>query len=694
MFPRGPRFEHLKASDVPPPGAYNIPQESMLDNYKHGAFLERADRFSKDKQPTAPAQKIKASPTQSLAEKYAALQKKVADLEKVHLDGKRAHNAELERLKQELALSQKQLSDQTDKFGKQKKQTATLEALVQDLKKNATIDQSELKDLRHKLRLLELDREKLSSKQPEIAQLRKFLQALEIKRKDDLKERDHRIADLERQLQAEKKKRDLLEHKTQDSKRLFDEERQALRAAMHDVEVHLTKTKAEASEAQDRLRHVQDEKTADEGELLEQLEQHRRLLDTVARQYATVVSQSMSLAAYKRLQHDYAALQIRQFRLERKLTNSEGQVVELTHLFRQVKEDNTHLSHLLRDALEEIAFLANLSESRPAEEQSATVDNVAQDVRDRAVELARVDAATESLTSRYYQLKSNELHFASTVLVKEHADAVTLAEQRASDLSSALASHEMIAARLETVQKDRADSEERLKQATEEAEHLKTSAAILESKLARLQEEFDGIASVHATALKKEKDTIQRLTSTIQKNRSAEEALRAEIEQLTAEITEAERFQEAYYSLSDQVGTLITRKQIAEEEADRISKFNAEILGHNNPAQRIMYVDRIRRELAEAKHKIAQLTREQENVVVENNELQNELDMYKSVRYLGDSKPRTNITRVARLPLVNVTQSLNGSIHNSKLNSGSYAKPAFEPLTEVADSDMTIDEIM
>jgi len=71
---------------------------------------------------------------------------------------------------------------------------------------------------------------------------------------------------------------------------------------------------------------------------------------------------------------------------------------------------------------------------------------------------------------------------------------------------------------------------------------------------------------------------------------------------LTAELTNAERYQEAYYSLSDEVTSLLTRNQIAEEEADRISKFNAEILGHNNPAQRIMYVDRIRRELAEAKY--------------------------------------------------------------------------------------------
>lgn len=71
---------------------------------------------------------------------------------------------------------------------------------------------------------------------------------------------------------------------------------------------------------------------------------------------------------------------------------------------------------------------------------------------------------------------------------------------------------------------------------------------------------------------------------------------------MTAELTDAERYQEAYYSLSDEVGSLVARNQLAEDEAQRLSKFNAEILGHNNPAQRIMYVDRIRRELAEAKH--------------------------------------------------------------------------------------------
>ena len=46
---------------------------------------------------------------------------------------------------------------------------------------------------------------------------------------------------------------------------------------------------------------------------------------------------------------------------------------------------------------------------------------------------------------------------------------------------------------------------------------------------------------------------------------------------------------------------LVARNQLAESEANRLSQFNAEILAHNNPAQRIVYLDRVRRELAETK---------------------------------------------------------------------------------------------
>lgn len=70
---------------------------------------------------------------------------------------------------------------------------------------------------------------------------------------------------------------------------------------------------------------------------------------------------------------------------------------------------------------------------------------------------------------------------------------------------------------------------------------------------------------------------------------------------MSAELADAERYREAYAQLVEEVDALVARNALAEEEAGTLRKFNAEIVGHNNPAQRIVYVDRIRRELHETK---------------------------------------------------------------------------------------------
>lgn len=93
------------------------------------------------------------------------------------------------------------------------------------------------------------------------------------------------------------------------------------------------------------------------------------------------------------------------------------------------------------------------------------------------------------------------------------------------------------------------------------------------------------------------------------------------------------------------------RNELAEQEADYLSKFNAEILGHNNLGQRIHYVDRIRRDLADARQKLLISTQEQEAIRQDNEVLRIELNAYKS--YDPDVRERTgtHITRVARVPL-------------------------------------------
>jgi hypothetical protein len=53
---------------------------------------------------------------------------------------------------------------------------------------------------------------------------------------------------------------------------------------------------------------------------------------------------------------------------------------------------------------------------------------------------------------------------------------------------------------------------------------------------------------------------------------------------LYAELPEAERYEQAYNGLVDQVDALVRQNALAEGEAQRLSRFNAEILGHRSPA--------------------------------------------------------------------------------------------------------------
>lgn len=94
---------------------------------------------------------------------------------------------------------------------------------------------------------------------------------------------------------------------------------------------------------------------------------------------------------------------------------------------------------------------------------------------------------------------------------------------------------------------------------------------------------------------------------------------------------------------------------------------------------------------------LLQFNRERDAAEEENQELRCELDMYKSVAVPKENKPRTNITRVARMPLS--AQSLNAaslapSVARSVMKSEVGTKMHTVHETEFRPGDMTLDEIM
>ena len=377
----------------------------------------------------------------------------------------------------------------------------------------------------------EAERDKFISKQPELVQLRKSLSLLESKRKEELRERDLRISDLEKQLLSTTKVKDLLESKFIDSKRISD---QQLSSTRSELETHLEQARSKSRLAKEELENLTTTAAIREENILKQLEDHRRLLDRVVQEYAYMASRSVSSTDYHHLKHDHYVLQLHQLRLERKLANAEDQVIELTHLIRQAKGENLQSSQALSDALDENSILrtaASEHDNNSTFSLDAILNSTHRNIILEHVELAKMDASTHELLTGFYQSQCIDLCLAFSVINKELADIQATTGKHASDLASALTCNESMTSRLEFLQKEHDTREEEVKLALATTNDLKAATASLEAQVAEMQQKLDDSDSSHANDLKKEKDALHRLNTTIQKSRMAEEAFRDEIDE-------------------------------------------------------------------------------------------------------------------------------------------------------------------
>ena len=92
------------------------------------------------------------------------------------------------------------------------------------------------------------------------------------------------------------------------------------------------------------------------------------------------------------------------------------------------------------------------------------------------------------------------------------------------------------------------------------------------------------------------------------------------------------------------------------------------------------------------------LTRDRDILVTNNEGIQQELKMYKSVMVPNENKPRTNITRVARSALanrnLNVSDTVNTSVAKVVSTSTGMAKSTQRTSPDAIPGDMTLDELM
>ncbi|KAJ3733646.1 hypothetical protein DFJ43DRAFT_1131342 [Lentinula guzmanii] len=615
--------------------------------------------YNKESKRSAPQPRTNGNnrtiPQPDAADRYNMLQRKVIDLERLHNDCKKAHQVEVERLKLDIARLQKINAELTDCTYKQKKQKEALELRVDELKKTSNADKAEIKDLGVKLRMSEHMRTQMTAKHGDMADMKKALQSSETRRKEKMKERDKTIADLGKTSSTEKKKREMAEGRLKETEAMHIAEIGKMKETVEKLKSDIVAAHDGTQQMQLRLDATISEAKSTEETLLAQLKDHKHMLSNVAEQYGILASSTTW----------NCALQIQAARSSRKLGNTETQVSELANLIRQSKEDNQLLRGFINDLMQELNSYIDDATSKPAippsyAEFDQIIASLDRDFEELQEEETKANIETLALEAQFYHLQYDDL-------LSAYAEVET-------ELLETLA----VASKLPEVEQQRDTTQELLQAMTITAEGLRISSDKFKQRVQELEERLELEVHKAGELLQKEKDTVHRLTTTVQKSRMAEDGLRAENEQLTSELTDAERFQEAYYSLSEELEGLLARNALAENEAERLSKFNAEIIGHHNPLQRIMYVERIRNELAETKQKLLVSTRTNETITAQNQNLQNELDMYISVAVPYELKPGTKFTRMTRPPLVNLNRS---------------ATNDFELTRKPVNGDMTMDDL-
>ncbi len=481
------------------------------------------------------------------------LQRRLEDLERVHVEEKKTvslsvhtlkcpvpspfqHHLEQERLKLELNRAQRTAAEQTERADKLKKQTDALDARVQELKKVTANDQAELRDLRLKLRVSEHERTQLAAKQGDTAELRKA----EARRKDELRERDRKLAELEKTLGMERKKREAVETRLAEAKAKTDERLQEAQAAAQDATDQLWEAQKEAQAARDALKQVESHAGDAEEELVAQLEQHQYALSRVAQEYGKLASTTIALSAHRRVKQEVVALQLRNNKLERKLANSDGQVVELANLIRQVKEENMFLTSLLREtqdeattyhrALRDVTSLATVTtdEYRELEDATRSFAEERHASIHSALDAARADS---KLWSTLHRVRAEVLLFHASVLSKEGYDIRSQLDQRTKQLDETEAVRKQLSESLQRAQAEYADAQRMLAESVVSLAESNARAESFKKQLDVVKAEAQADVVRAEQGLQQEKQASQRLAKSLHQAKQAEQFLRSEVEQ-------------------------------------------------------------------------------------------------------------------------------------------------------------------
>jgi len=448
------------------------------------------------------------------------------------------HRIEIESHKTEVARLLKINSEQGEKLDRLKKQNDIYESRIQEYKKSSTADQNELKELRTKLRVSEHERAQLVSKHEDNSEAKRALQSLESRRRDELRERDRKIAELEKAIAAEKKS---LQGCIDEGKEKADEEARKSRNILKCMQEKLDNANKDRDEARQALTSLRRQAESQEIDYSAQLDQYRSTLSRVAEEYGRLATTTVAASNHATVVEDHTAAQLRLFRLERKLANSEAQVAELANLIRQTREENALLVQQLRDSQEEaISHLQALQEHRVPTDGRSDLHCLEGDIhlyeKDFMMSRETITVQESALTCagvicEWYHSYNVELLAEYSRLTgiietqRENHIALTHELARNSTDRDALQA-ELAKAQVEitTGQRALADSQISLTESRE-------GQRILQHEVGELKNQIRDLTASHKQALQRERDASEKLSAALHMSKTAEGALQAELEQ-------------------------------------------------------------------------------------------------------------------------------------------------------------------
>ena len=394
------------------------------------------------------------------------------------------------------------------------------------------MDQTEIKELRAKLRVSENERGHLASKSEESGDTKRSLVVLEAKRKEDLRERDRRVAELEKSVADGQRRNEALERKLLESKGRAQEELDEARKTVLSLQ-------RKAAVAEEDVASARTGAGKREEELIAQLESARTMIQKVAEEYGRLASSTVSKANYDTVKRENYGLQLNANRLQRKFAIADSEANEMVDLLKVSREQNRPLEHILRgawadlgshtDALSDALLMADDTPSNEDPELESKLARVALDESTRRTEIVSAQLSSVKLFSHWYKTLGRTLLHDYSLACTElsaaaeenqaHQNAITVATTHVSTLSA-----QAEAAKLQTESVQRQATE-----LLEKLETVKSREASLKDEMAQRERDVKAEKQVARERLEREKEMVKHLQTTMERQKFAEDEMRSEV---------------------------------------------------------------------------------------------------------------------------------------------------------------------